>query len=128
MNKIVIVADHGGFDLSKKACEWLKAHGLEVDHSGYLIDDECRQDPVYASPIFKGPNEYDGLLGNSDKPPIERHHPLLIQCVEELGEEANGRFAKFKIVEIPGNLYRILEWDGLEWVETPDSIDWIVIK
>ena len=128
MNKVVIVAEHGGFDLSKKACEWLKNHGVEVDHSGYPIDEESKQDPVYAKPFLSGPNQYDGLLGNCSKPPIERHHPLLVQCIEELGEEANGRFTKFKVVEIPGNLYKIRACDGLEWVETPDSIDWTVIK
>ena len=42
----------------------------------------------------------------------------LIQCVEELGDKANGSFAKLKIVEIPfeSTDYLIDEYDGFESV------------
>jgi hypothetical protein len=41
----------------------------------------------------------------------------LIQVVEELGDGANGYFAKLKIVEIPDDvLWQIEEYDGKEWV------------
>lgn len=57
-----------------------------------------------------------------------RHHPLLIQCVEELGEKASGIFADLIIKEFEGDLYRIEEYDGAEQVETPNSIEWINVN
>lgn len=55
---------------------------------------------------------------------IPRHHPLLIQCVEELGNEASGIFSNLMIEEFEGNIYRIDEYDGKEIVQTPDTINW----
>ena len=57
----------------------------------------------------------------------ERTDPILIQVVEELGKEVNGSYASLKIVEFSGDKYRICEYDGLEYVETPDSIHWKTI-
>lgn len=52
-----------------------------------------------------------------DDSPDNRHDPLLIQVVEELGEAANGNCAEIKIVDIPDGVeYDIEEYDGLEWV------------
>jgi hypothetical protein len=46
-----------------------------------------------------------------------RTDPNLIQVVEEMGEKANGKFAKLKIIEIPDNTeWTIEEYDGLEWI------------
>ena len=46
---------------------------------------------------------------------IKRTDPVLIQVVEELGEEANGSSSRLKIEEIPnGSYYRISEHDGWE--------------
>ena len=59
---------------------------------------------------------------------VPRHHPALVQIVEELGEKADGAFADLQIEEISGNKYRITEYDGNEEVETPDSIEWVVIE
>ena len=49
----------------------------------------------------------------------DRANPLLVQVVEELGEEvASDRFAKLKVVEIPAGIeWEIDEYDGLETVE-----------
>lgn len=55
---------------------------------------------------------------------IKRSDPFLVQTVEELGEEANGPFAKLKVITIDSDKYRICEYDGVEWVETPESIEW----
>ena len=124
MYKIVINDRHGGFGLSNKAIDWLKTHGIEVDDSGHIIDEECKKDPHYCN--FASISDYTGIIGNFEKP-IERHNPLLVQCVEELGEEASGKFCSLIVVEIEGNLYRIQDYDGLEYVETPGDIDWTII-
>jgi hypothetical protein len=46
-----------------------------------------------------------------------RTDPTLIKVIEELGEAANGYYAKLEIVEIPdGTDWEIEEYDGKEWV------------
>lgn len=55
---------------------------------------------------------------------FERTDPVLVQVVEELGDKANGEYSELQVVEISGRKYRICEYDGMEWVETPDSIQW----
>lgn len=55
---------------------------------------------------------------------IERHDPLLVQVVEELGENADGKYAKLKIAEIPieyQDCYEITEYDGFETVKCNPS-------
>jgi hypothetical protein len=57
----------------------------------------------------------------------DRADPILAQVVEELGEAANGDCAELCIRELePGTKYRIQEYDGSEWVETPEDINWQV--
>lgn len=56
---------------------------------------------------------------------VDRHDPVLVQVVEELGDKANGECAKLAIEEVDGP-YRIDEYDGFESVETPGSYDWII--
>lgn len=47
----------------------------------------------------------------------DRHDPLLIQVIEELGTKANGHCADLRIVEIPdGTDYEISEYDGNEHI------------
>lgn len=59
---------------------------------------------------------------------LVRHDPDLIAVIEELGEEKSSGFcAQLKVVEINTPLYRINEYDGMEWVETPDSDSFILI-
>ena len=49
---------------------------------------------------------------------LDRTDPILIQIVETLGAEANGRFAKLCIIEIPDDVkWEITEYDGNESVE-----------
>ena len=55
---------------------------------------------------------------NSSWPDIARNDSKLVECVEKLGEEANGMCAELKVVEIPDDVnWEIGEYDGLEWVE-----------
>lgn len=49
---------------------------------------------------------------------IPRDDPTLIQVIEELGEKADGRCAKLKLVEIPDGVeWEIDEYDGLETID-----------
>ena len=60
---------------------------------------------------------------------IPRHHPLLVQVVEELEDEASGTYAKLEVVEIYSKLYQVTEYDGFEGIKTPsDHVDWVVIS
>ena len=44
-----------------------------------------------------------------------REDPILIEVVEELGEEASGKFGELVVVEIPDDLeYTIDNYDGIE--------------
>lgn len=72
---------------------------------------------------------YNELSGKSEEFDweIPRNDPYLVQVVETLGEKANGSCADLVIKDIPaGTLYRIDEYDGAEYLETADSIEWSV--
>ncbi len=57
---------------------------------------------------------------------VPRHDPRLIQVIEELGEEANGLCAVFHVKDIgDAKQYRVDECQGVEWLETPDTIEWV---
>jgi hypothetical protein len=48
---------------------------------------------------------------------IKRNDPKLIECIEKLGDNANGSCAELEIIEIPDNIdWQIEEYDGMEWV------------
>jgi hypothetical protein len=106
--KIVINRSYGGFSLSKTAYEryaQIKGWRYEGEDSyGFFFDENGIKHTWYD---------------------LERIDPILIQVVEELGEEANGMCAKLVIEEIEkGTRYRIDEYDGMESIETRDDIDW----
>ena len=47
---------------------------------------------------------------------IKRDDPLLIECVETLGEAAETRFSKLRVIEIPDGIkWQVGEYDGTEW-------------
>lgn len=63
-----------------------------------------------------------------DECSIERHDPILVQVVRELGDKANANYADLKIFKIPGCEYIIDEYDGWETVEYPEKKkDWLLI-
>ena len=87
MKKIVINACHGGFGLSDLAMR--------------------RYAEIKKIKDLKTLHVYD----------IRRDDPVLVQVVEELGEESYDRYADLKIVEIPEDVdWYIHEYDGLEHV------------
>ena len=57
----------------------------------------------------------------------DRVNPFLIKAVEDLKKEASGSHANLIIEEINSKKYRIVEYDGNEYIETPESIEWINI-
>lgn len=107
MGKAVLNKCYGGFSISEEAYNWLKEHNIDEE----LID-------KHKSSIRGFHYGYYG----------PRHHPLFIQCVEELKEKASGSFANLEVVEFEGDLYHIREYDGIESIETPNSIIWTNIN
>lgn len=111
MGKVVINNCHGEFNLSDKAIEWL------INHGSNCFVENPEYDPNFENAF--GNWKYFG----SDC--IYRHDPLLIQCVEELGAEANGFYSNLIIYKFEGDLYKIDEYDGMEYVRTPfDNQHW----
>lgn len=53
-----------------------------------------------------------------------RHDPILVQVVEQLGEEVNSRHADLRIKEVRGK-YRIDYYDGYETVIEPHEENYI---
>lgn len=143
MTKVVYNAKHGGFSLSKEAVQrYFDIKGQQV----WIEDDkECPSlglRTVWLVPPDKRVKEKNGgdfySMSMDERVAynrayseqtwyydnVSRHDPVLVQVVEELGDKANGEYAKLRIVEVSGP-YRIDEYDGSESVETPDSYDWI---
>jgi hypothetical protein len=61
-------------------------------------------------------NEIDENNYFSDRE-IERNDPVLVEIVERLGSEANGRYSDLKIVEIPDDVdWEVMEYDGMEHI------------
>jgi hypothetical protein len=71
--------------------------------------------------VIKGLNHY---FLNEDKEEssfaeweIERNDPVLVEVVEQLGDLANSRYAKLKIVEVPDDVkWYIHDYYGVEEV------------
>ena len=137
LHKIVINNCYGGFSLSTLAIKrYYELKYPEVQLSFYKLDfplDLYQKVPMEEADVILTKNlgdSFTGSLGDDywvDDHIFDRHDPILVQVVEELGERAGGRCAELKVVEIPGNKYRVCEYDGQEWVETPESIDWVTI-
>jgi hypothetical protein len=138
MTKVVYNAKYGGFSLSREAClRYWELQGKEVwiedgdfldIFTVWLVPQEERltkPEDWYSAPIEErvAYNKKHSEQTWYDRD-VSRHDPILVQVVEELGEKANGSYAKLAIAEVSGP-YRIDEYDGFESVETPGSYDWI---
>jgi hypothetical protein len=86
------------------------------DYGGYGLSKEAKQ---WLKNHFVAEEDIYGL---------DRHHPLLVQCVEALGEAANDECSCLKVKELKGNKYVIKYYDGWATVIEPDDIEWITIK
>jgi hypothetical protein len=104
--KIVLNRCYGGFGVSEKAVEWLQANGASSEKVRVQDSGLTSAKWVYTVCV------------------LERHDPLLVKCVETLGEEASGDSAALEVVEIDQPMYRISEYDGAESIEQPDGLRW----
>ena len=107
--KVVYNYSYGGFELSRQAVEWMakRGHPAAIE---YLKDNPERIDRGWLWP---------------DPDKLPRHDPLLVEVVEELGEDAGETLV---VAEIGGNKYYITEHDGLEDLHTPEMDDWVVVE
>lgn len=121
--KIVINVCFGGFGLSKKAMlRYGELSGTPIYH--YLCDSSTEElkrsdeESFMSSAYFTKPDLKKWEVESNVYPRnFKRNDPILVQVVEELGEEANGKFAELKVVEIPDVAWEIAEYDGNESVE-----------
>ena len=104
--KIVINTCYGGFGLSEEAGEWLLANGIEEPFKSQIQKSLNRDKKDSLSGGI-----WCDLQGYSN-----RTHPLLVKCVEVLGEKANGKYSELEVEEVSGNYFRIDEYDGDESV------------
>lgn len=129
--KVVINTCHGGFEVSPQAAIWMYQRGFtELATPVEKYFESQKDDSDWRSLKSQLRDWYKYLMSGMDCPfaifspdekfvldtsPKNRSHPILIQCIEEMGEAANGPFAKLKIVEIPaGTSYEISNYDGHE--------------
>ena len=135
MTKVVYNACYGGFSLSKEACQrywdiigqqvWIE--DSQWGFTVWLIPPEERIEKKEWSSrtmdeLIAYHLEYSKQTWYNRN--VDRHDPVLVQVVEELGDKANGECAKLSIEEVYGP-YRIDEYDGYESVETSATYDWI---
>lgn len=143
MTKVVYNACYGGFGLSKEACQryweikgqqvWIECD-REYESLGiftvWLVSPDRRL-KVKNTKEFCAMSMDERIAYNEEYEKqtwsyysVDRHDPVLVQVVEELGDKANTQYSKLSIEEVYGQ-YRINEYDGLESVETSGSINWI---
>jgi hypothetical protein len=132
MTKVVYNNCYGGFNLSKEACQrYWELQGKEVwieDGIVWLVppEERVKKQKKWHSMTMDERRDYNEKYSKQtwyDRD-VDRHDPILVQVVEELGAKANGMCASLAIDEVHGP-YRIDEYDGNESVETADSYDWI---
>lgn len=108
MKKIVINQDFGGFSLSDKAMQrYCEVAGIEYE----------TVTTKYGMIIFYEAGHLEDENHVIDEHNFQRDDKTLVHVVEQLKEEANGKFASLKVVEIPDNVeWFIDEYDGRECI------------
>lgn len=126
--KIVINTKYGGFNLSYAGVmKYAKLSGLKLnayvnkrDSNGNINFNEYRKYNGKGDELLiyystgKLNSVSEGYFSARD---IQRNDKNLVAVVEQLGEKANSKFSKLKVVEIPDDVkWTIEEYDGIEWV------------
>lgn len=138
MAKIILNKDYGGFGVSAKAhklyAERLgkelfyyigKYEGHHVVYKKVSYEEFIKKNSLFYFYSFKdlGDEVIEDIVIQDDDSILDldrghREDTLLIQIVEELGEEASSWAATLKVVEIPDELangnYMIDDYDGAE--------------
>lgn len=128
--KVVINKCFGGFGLSAKAIIELigtDSKVLEVyepaEYYGREFPEAYEQDLERSTDLGNGYREdywvstvyYQDKIYSYGRGDEFRSDPILVAVVERLGEEANTRHSKLKIVDIPDGVdFEIDEYDGME--------------
>lgn len=106
MKKVAYNNQHGGFGISHAALNRM----IELGHEGALLKKQALEEM-----FIKHNYKQETVYLEDPKPVIKRHDPILIQAIEELGKEANGRCASIRIQEMDDtDHYQISEYDGKE--------------
>ena len=135
MTKVVYNACYGGFGLSKEACQryWdIKGQSIWFEDAlwGFTVwlvpPEERLEQKEWSSMTVDERVAYNRAHSEQTwyNRNVDRHDPVLVQVVEELGDKANGEYAKLRIEEVYGS-YRIDEYDGNESVMTSGDYDWV---
>lgn len=66
----------------------------------------------------------EGIEASEFSPGCPRHDPRLVRVVEELGQRADGPYARLLVAEVNEDRYFISEYDGMESVVTPSMMRW----
>ena len=106
--KIVINKNYGCFSLSKEAALlYGEKKGLNIiAKQDEVIKDLCH--------YYLNEEKEENSFAEWD---IERTDPALIEVVEQLGDLANTRHTRLKVVEVPDVVkWYILDYDGIEEV------------
>ncbi len=113
--KVVLNKCYGGFSLSNEAVERCVELGMkmtQLDAAGFVVDKEADFYPMRSS-LFKT-QRYGAIRDHKNE---FRAHPSVVQAVEELGDKANGPFAKLQVIDIPFDSllgWHVDEYDGME--------------
>lgn len=129
--RVVINSTFGGFGLSHKAImryaelKGIKLYPFHNDITKKVYGDRAVIDNPDPEVAFWMQYLTKPVTGNKDKDiknywscrDIPRTDTDLIKVIEEMGDEANGRCAQLRIIEIPDDIeWQIEEYDGNEWV------------
>lgn len=136
MKKVVINKCYGYFRLSFEAfVAFLKRkdpnrklyfYDLDVKNRCYRATDSSHGDTII---MDKDMGQQFDILNKEFQDHIlspygiKRDDEDLIAVVEEFKDKASDKYSKLCIEQVEGP-YRIVRYDGLEWIETPNSIKW----
>ena len=114
LRKVVYNNCYGSFSLSTEAIKLGRQLSNNPKWGGATLEGEKYDDNTICPPS----------LSNTHYKDIDRHDPILVQVVEQLGPKAGGKYALLKIAIVKYK-YRIDYYDGNETVYAPEYVEWI---